>query len=416
MSDVVRVVVLGGGIRGATISALLAATGLAQVILIEPREIGSGASSTNHGRFHVGTWNYHENDSQKNPFASAILKANKESYKLLSQIPNATDSTKWAYYCFEQQELVDDFVDFCENQQIFYRPISKLRINRTWCDLDLIDSVIEIPEFSFNPARLAARLVEAAVRLGTCCVYRARAQRIDSHNNIFQVGLNNGDVVEADWVINAMGNWSRTIQSNLPLPRLEITLQRWELLCFSCSDFGVPPLDRVVTVQKKDREFIGLLPHGKWVVFGNDIDRETLESETEILEKHFLKPFDNAVKNEREILAAHKSYIPVLQKNLTQHLYSFSGVYSERSQVTENAKGKPTPYSSQFEYESDVQGYLLIFGGSATSALFQATQVIERVLSEQQSFKGDYIELLRKLMVYIPDRDFGCGMLWESRV
>lgn len=307
--------------------------------MIEPREIGSGASSTNHGRFHVGTWNYDENDSQKNPFASEILKANKESYKLLSQIPNATDSTKWSHYCFEKAELVPDFVDFCENHQIFYRPISKLRVDKTWCTLDLIDSVIEIPEFSFNPARLSARLVEAALRLGTCSVYKVSAQCIDSHNDIFQVGLSNGDRVEADWVINAMGNWSRTIQSSLPLPKLKITLQRWELLCFSCNDCGVPALARVINFQKKDGKFVGLLPHGDWVVFGNDIDRESLESEKEIREKHFLKPFDNTIKNEQIILAAHQPYIPVLQKDITQQLYSFSGVYSEISEITEKAQG-----------------------------------------------------------------------------
>lgn len=408
MSDLLRVVVLGGGIRGAAITAFLSASELAYVSLIEPRDIGSGASSSNHGRFHVGTWNYYENDPE-------IIKVNKESYKLLLQLPNATDSTEWACYCFETKALANNFVNFCNSHKIFYRPIQKSSINRTWCDIDLIECAIEIPEFSFNPARLSARLVEAALRLGNCSVYKSEARRIDLSNKSFKVYLTNGDYVEADLVINTMGNWSRRIQSELPLPKLEITLQRWEMLCFSCTEFNVPPLNRILTLQTKDRKFIGLLPHGDWVVFGCDVNRNTVESEEKILESHFLKRFDNAVENERNILAAHQSYIPVLQRNLIQHIYSFTGVYSEITEKVTSVQGRPTPYSSHCIHKSDdVKGYLLVFGGSATSALFDATKVFDEIFSKSESADIDYVELLRRIVVHIPDPNFGKGMLWEQ--
>jgi L-2-hydroxyglutarate oxidase LhgO len=63
MGERQHVAILGGGIRGASIAGMLTATGNFDISVIERQAVAAGTTSTNHGRFHSGTWNYTENEA-----------------------------------------------------------------------------------------------------------------------------------------------------------------------------------------------------------------------------------------------------------------------------------------------------------------------------------------------------------------
>ena len=58
MATAKRIIVIGGGIKGSSLAALLSACEEYEVLLIDRGNIGSGTTCTNHGRLHLGTANW----------------------------------------------------------------------------------------------------------------------------------------------------------------------------------------------------------------------------------------------------------------------------------------------------------------------------------------------------------------------
>jgi glycine/D-amino acid oxidase-like deaminating enzyme len=155
------IAIVGAGIRGACLAAWLAATRSVRVIVIEERLPGSGISCSNHGRAHIGTWNYYRN-------TRVVIERDLASYELNRRIPGMWESAKPGLYCIESKENVEQFVTFCENHGI---PVQSARAPaiRNWIESSRY-TAFEIPEYSFNPARLAARCIRFAQATGRCNV------------------------------------------------------------------------------------------------------------------------------------------------------------------------------------------------------------------------------------------------------
>src|SRR3954451_15410895 len=161
MASAKRIAVIGGGVKGSSVAALLSACGEHEVLLIDRGNIGSGATCTNHGRLHLGTANWRREPLSR---MRRRLKGS-ETWRLL---PTALESSEPALYCFDSEDAGEKFRAKCEAAGICIRPATAdaVRSVRGWIDPARFRSLFEVPEFSFSPARLAGRLARFAEENG----------------------------------------------------------------------------------------------------------------------------------------------------------------------------------------------------------------------------------------------------------
>src|SRR5262249_27002539 len=147
MKNAKRVIVIGGGIKGSSLAALLSACGGHEVLLVDRGNIGSGATCTNHRRLHLGTADWRREPVSR---MRRRLKGS-ETWRLL---PNALESSEPALYCFDSDHAGEQFQAKCEAAGICIRPATgdAVRSVHGWIDRACFKSFFEVPEFSFNPA------------------------------------------------------------------------------------------------------------------------------------------------------------------------------------------------------------------------------------------------------------------------
>lgn len=411
-SQKLHIAILGGGIRGTSLAALLSATGCFGVSIIERSHIGAGASSTNHGRFHLGTWNYRNN-------TDITVARNWLSYQLLYQLPNATSSTSWSYYCIESEQDVSQFVDFCEKHYIPFRLTDPSQISSNWIRSEKYAVIVEIPEFSFNPANLAARFTKFGIDTGNCSLLLGKAKVITQQSGKFWIHLHNNMIVCADVVINMLGRWSNEVQSDLDLPKLELLWNRWRLLALQMPRLSLPPLERAITIEGNDHKPLGALPHGSWAIFGCDVPAESLDSPEDLPVKDTWRFYDPRHSIDYLLLKKHAQHFPVLEESsaLSQELYSFSGVYPElKSECTKNdSNDQRTPYGTYKVYENfDIPNYFVVFGGNATTAILDATEMVSKFLDRYIETGYNSSSILETLSSSFPKKTSSGGMIWES--
>lgn len=412
MLQKLHIAILGGGIRGTSLAALLSATGHFGVSIIEKSHIGAGTSSTNHGRLHLGTWNYRNN-------TDFVVARNLLSYELLKQLPDATSSTFWSYYCIESGQDISQFVKFCESHLIPFQLTTPTHAISDWIRTEKYAAIVEIPEFSFNPARLATRFTKAAIDTGNCSLLLGQAKVITQQSGKFCIHLHNNMLVSADIVINMLGRWSNEIQSDLNLPNLNLQWNRWRLLALEGSQLRLPPLNRVITIECEDHKPLGALPHGSWTVFGCDVPAESLDSPEDSPIGNIWRPFDLGHPIDRLLLEKHTQHFPILENLsvLNQALFSFSGVYPELSSECKKSifNDQRTPYGAPKVYEnSDIPNYFLLFGGNATTAILDSADIVDRLVDRYVGANSDIPKILETLSQRFPKKSLGTGMIWES--
>lgn len=402
-----RIIVIGGGIRGASLAAFLTATDLFEIVLIEKDSVGSGGSScTNHGRFHLGTWNYHTNSSD----AVARFRLSSE---IIKSFPNVLTTSKQGFYCIEDEADIEGFVHFCQTHNI---PYQKAEINEeyaSWLNASSVSTVFEIPEFAFNPARLSAQLIETAKNTDFFQLIIAEAVDVSNVSDTFKVSLKDGRIIEGDIVISALGAWTNTLSTNFNVPQLPISLKSWKLLCLRSDSC----LDRTVTIDRKTAGPIGIIPHDGWVVIGADVEPNILHSPEEIDVKNSWHKYEPNNNMDRTLLTAGVNYVPILRSLLLNrdysNLFSFTGVYPE---IIDERKGEKviTPYpEARLLQNEQTPRFFVIFGGSATSALYDA-QKICREICTYLGLRPDTRMLVQRICSRFPrKKQLGNGMIWE---
>jgi glycine/D-amino acid oxidase-like deaminating enzyme len=336
------VAVLGAGIRGAALTAFLAATKQFKILVVESGTPGCGISSTNHGRFHSGTWNYPLNPS-------AIIDRDRESFQLARRLPGIWETSEQGLYCIESKDCVRGFSERFPEAT----PVRAEDIHTSWISPGRY-SIYEIPEHSFDPARLAARLVGFALNSGTTAMVNDRATRLERSERQFSVGLASGGTIQCDVVVNAMGGWLNSLQSELPLWRPNLAFHCWRLLCLDTVALSSSRLSRVITIDRLSDPSIptpgplGVVPHGRWVVFGCDIPALPMASQDHLPPRAGWRPFDSGDEMDSALFHHHQSHFPILKKARdSRALYSFPGVYPEpnsKETLDRTHTGKPTPY------------------------------------------------------------------------
>ena len=412
-----RVAIPGGGIRGAGIAALLAATGRFDVFLIERNRVGSGITSTNHGRPHAGVWNWSVNTDE-------IILRNQQAYALLKELPDVWDTSLAELYCVENTDAVNRFVRFCQEHKIPCIPCDK--VESRWIQPDQYAAIFEVCEYAFNPARLAARLAAFAERTGRCRIVFNRALSLTKTHSGFLISLANGKTIEADIVINALGSWVNTLRSDLPLPQFQLEYHLWRLLVFRSDTIGMPPLDRAITVERGPskqgsmRGPVSAIPHGSYVVMGCDIPSEKLSSPDVTLPDDGWREYGSQSDiMDVTLFEAHAPYFfPLVEAKELQRLYSFPGIYPKivNNTVSPYLHSQPTPYANETIFAAnEVDNYYVVFGGSATTALIDSMDIVDLLMEKYEAKTVDtseLIEIIAKDFLQVPTAS---GMIWEVK-
>ena len=416
--EVPVIALLGLGIKGATIAAMLAASDVVKVIGIEPFEAGSGISSTNHGRFHSGTWNFDRNLPQ------TIIR-NRISRQLMDQLSDVWESEVEGLYCIESDSRVFEFCNFFHSLGIDFSRVLDLMSADPWVNYDRY-TVFRIPETSFNPASFAERCTHFAAQTGRCEIVRGSAQRLDSSNGKFTITLSTGKTLKADAVVNAMGGWLPNLQSDLPLWRPKLMWSLWRLLCLNTDAIGKARLNHTITIDRRKTAHDGQgpiagIPHGSWIVFGCDMPARLMSSQDEVPPGEGWRPIDFSDEMDNLLFTSHAAHFPTLRdlaaRNEQRAIYSFPGVYPETISEASAARlvtGVPSPYSATASWAmGNFPRYFPILGGSASSSLIDAQDASRHILYSLGLTADNHEEWIKKMAANFPPNRGGT-MIWDK--
>ena len=376
-----RVIVLGAGIKGSAIAGLLSSMDGISVCLVERDAVAAGATSTNHGRVHSGTWNYFENKR-------TIVERNQESLRLLSMLPGVVNQQHRGHYLIESETSIAPFVQFCEQNKISISRCDTVSGYKGWVDSGRYSADFIIPEFTFNPAAVAQVFVQYAVRSCHFELIKSSASTIERVGSNLLVQCDNGNEIEGDIVINALGRWAPTLRSNLtqlPLQDTEITWERWRLLCLKLDQIANPLLRGPLTIECKTAESLAVIPHEGWLIFGCDTKREVLLGPEDQPIVDQWRPFSTDNESDREIISAlskHFFKLEAVRTNSINSLFTFSGVHASVRKQS-NFSSLPVPYAHmKVQISNNAPGYYLAFGGSATTSILDAADVVRRIAND----------------------------------
>lgn len=406
-----RIAILGGGIHGTAIAALFAQSNCCEVILFERGSIASGITSTNHGRLHVGTriWRS-RNDT--------VAWRRRIGSELVRQLPDVVREQQQGLCLIEAAEDVELFENVCQRWLISCNRVSSSVLNENWVRGSQFAAIYEVPEYSFNPARLAGSLAAYARSLEAEILTGSSVQVLGAGDSgKFLILLSNGDTFETDVIVNALGNWANQVRSVLPLPQLNLQWHRRRLLCLLMpSTSSNLVLNRVVTIFDKDNQVPGAIPHNPWIIFGSDVNIESLQAPDDgDIEKW--QTFDKNRSMDHLLFDLHARYFLPLQsleaQEISRRLFSVSAVYP-------HLDGHKV---SDFQiHQSDkVPHYYLISGGNATTALLDARDLVEAVLKEldlPHKWTADQTkQLIKSLLISFRQEAYpdSIRMIWEDQ-
>src|SRR5260370_34095712 len=268
-----RIAILGGGIHGTAISALFAQSGCCEVTLFERGSIASGITSTNHGRLHVGMRIWRSR-------YETVAKRRRLGAELVRQLTGVVEEQEQGLCLIESPEDIEPFENICQQWLISCKRVGSTVLNKNWVRGSQFAAIYEVPEYSFNPARLAGSFAAYAKSLGAEILTGSPVQTLEARaSGNFLIHLSNGDTFKTDLIVNALGNWANQVRSDLPLPQLNLQWHRRRMLCLFVSSTSkeiVP--NPVITIFDKDNWVPSAIPHNPSILFGSDANIEPLQT------------------------------------------------------------------------------------------------------------------------------------------
>ena len=403
------VTILGGGIRGTAIAALLAQSHYCKVILLESNCIASGTTSTNQGRLHSGAGIWQTG-------FDAIANRHRTGSELIRQITGIIENQEHGIYLVQAPEDVASFEETWRKYSVSYRRVSTSVLNTYWLQERHFAAAYEVAEYSFSPAHLAGRLAAFAARRGADIRTKATVYAIEPRENQkFCIRLANGERIQADVIINALGNWVHHIHSELPLPKLPLQWHKWSILClFMPPLLKYAALNRVIVILEKDRSPTAI-PHHPWITFGCRLTPEMVTSPSEARAGKWQR-FNKNSAMDNILFEEHARYFLPLQalnsQEMTSRLFSFSGIYPAFERHRE------TPF--RLLQSEKVPHYYVVYGENATTALLDALDTVQVVLDQLDpslSRIPDYaLQLARKLCIELTPYTYPgtARMIWQN--
>ena len=405
------IAILGGGIRGTAIAALLAQSHYCKVILLESNNIAAGTTSTNQGRLHSGAGIWQTG-------YDAIASRHRIGSELIRQVTGIIAKQEQGIYLVQAPEDVISVEAAWRQYSISHRRVSTSALDEYWLQKSHFAAAYEVAEYAFSPAQLAGRLAAYAGSLGADIRTQSTVYAIELRGNEkFCIRLANGEKIHTDVVINALGNWVDHIYSELPLPKLPLQWHRWRILCLYMPHLlNYAALRRVIVILEQNRSPTAI-PHYPWITFGCRLTPEIVTSPSDSHEEkwqHFnmLDEMDNILFEEHS-----KYFLPLRSldsQDISSRLFSFSGIYPAFERHREN------PF--RLLQSDKVPHYYVIYGENATTALLDALDTIQVVLDQLDLYPSclsDYVmQLARQLCVDLTQSTYPgtARMIWQNMI
>jgi len=410
--------VLGGGIRGTAIAALLAQSQCCKVILLERDRIASGTTSTNHGRLHSGAGLFRFGKAPWETGLGPIAYRHRAGSELIYQLTGAIEKQKQSLYLVQSPEDVLNFEATLQWHSIPHRRLHFPKLHNSLIQGSHFAAAYEVPEYAFSPARLAGKFAAYAEDFGAAIYTKSAVHTIECRaNGRFYIHLTDGGKIETDIIINAMGNWANHIYSELPLPALSIDWQQWRILClFTPQTLSSIALDCIIGIFDRDRS-PSAIPHEQWIAFACSITPEKVAPPFKASIGNW-RQFDRYDEFDNILFETNARYFLSLQsltsQEIQRRLFSFSGLYPFFEGRSER------PY--QLLHSDKVPNYYAVYGENATTALLDAVDTIKFVLPQlnlsDTCLSDHVVQLVRELSVRFTGKIYPdtSGMIWENRI
>jgi hypothetical protein len=297
--------------------------------------------------------------------------------KLLRELPEVVTSPQEAVYAFEDGRQADSFQRFCQARELEIRRCHLSELGTWWLEHDRYGDSFLVPEFSFNPAILAGRFAQTCLDQGGTVLTHQRAVEYEHRRGHSEVILENGHILTADFVVNAMARWCCNLTVPADAPQVDIRWFRWRLLCLN--RLALPSsagLDRVLVVMRKGSVAPSAIPHQGWISLDHN-ETQVSETDNPDASPHDWRKFDRSCRADRANFEAVSAVFPPIaaigDEALAKHLFSLAGVQGRIS-------GARPGSVNQVLTSAAVPGYFLCFGGQASTSVLDALEVVERVV------------------------------------
>lgn len=410
MQTAQRIVVIGGGVKGSSLAALLSACGEHDVLLVDRSNIGSGATCTNHGRLHLGTANWRREPLTR---MRRRLKGS-ETWRLL---PTALESAEPALYCFDTEQDGDQFRAKCAAAGIPTRLALDSVIEGVgdWIEPGRFESVVEVPEFSFSPARLAGRLAAYAEQNGAEVLYDHSVTGLEGGDGYVDVELASGRVERADCVINMSARWASSLHLQDECGVVDIDWFQWPILCLRAS--SLPPLSRVIVIDANGKSPT-VIPHGNFIT----LDAKTRPPEQVYSPDATAHEAWRRTKITRElegqVVTLAREYFPAIgnlaPEKFDDASYTFWGIQGRRrhDNPLRLTGGSQSEVSSFQPYDR----FFVVVGGQASTALLDASEVLDYLWERWLCGRHSRQDLLSRVAAGLPSEphEGSVEMIWET--
>lgn len=404
-----KIVIIGAGIKGAAISATTMLSSDFQTILIDANHIGSGTTSTNHGRLHLGTAGWHKEMNNPDLVRRRLLAS-----EFMREIPDALVSKKDALYCFEDETDAHSFKEFSNKYGIPYQIAGEINDSLSWIDKIAHRSILRVPEYSFNPAKLASRFANTCQNLGGEVRIGHRAIKIEIASEKTIIKLDNHDEISADFVVNTTSRWCMTPPLHPQAPQLDISWNRWKLLCLRTSALNLTPQPQeVIVIVDREKNIPSVIPHENWLTLDyNKTQVTTVNSPDD--DKSGWSEFDpNDLIDSQNFATVSKAFEPIAKIDpcaLKGNLYSLAGIQARLNNSTPGSQ-------NQIFKSNSIPHYIVAFGGQASTSVLDAIEIYNYIRSHFSMKPTSRLEILHALKSSLSTHpiDKNSLMMWQKQ-
>jgi glycerol-3-phosphate dehydrogenase len=359
-----QVLIIGGGITGVGLARDLALRGVHSV-LVERRDINSGASGANHGLLHSGA-RYVRSDP------AAAIECREESALLKRLAPHCIEDTGGLFVAVEgdDETYAADFPNFCSRCGIDCRAIDPAEARDMEPELsDRLIAAFQVADASVDPFRLSLDNISEALEFGSRVMLNTRVVGFDCENGrIRRTRLLNDEtgeeaVMEADQVVNAAGAWGKEV-AGLAGIDVDLFYSKGSLLI---TDQRLTR--RVINRLRPAADADILVPGGTVSILGTTSIR--------------LKTLDRIIPSVQEcdsIVTAAAAMVPVLET--TRYIRAYAGVRPlAGAGANEGDRGLSRGFVLLDHTSQGVENFISIIGGKLTTYRLMAEKTADLVCS-----------------------------------
>jgi hypothetical protein len=407
-----RVAILGGGILGCSIFALLSGRPGLEVKLCEAgRSVGGGSTAKNHGRNHCGATGVFSDPEE-------VTARKMDGNRYLRVLPGFSHSKRpGVYRCMTDVDPIPFRLEALA-RRIDISDLDKVHAARKWLKPCVNGSAFSVPEFALSPAEIAYELYLVGLRHRGTFQPNFPVESVRRQAGKLYLKSSQKDETWADFVINASSKYVNTVKFENRQPLVDLVFHRWPVMAIQKTDLPRPSLrrrptlDHVLTVVDREKMFPSVIPHKEWFTFDCKTEPEEVDGPSAY------PPTNPGLYNPKNAQECHifevtrsvfKPLDAIPEHEFALKVKVFYGIHGRR-------KGPPadSDLSQVFEYP-DLENYLVRQGGLATTALLDAIETADEVESRiGASSPPSHRDRLRSLVEGLLETEKKPGMIYEG--